>query len=87
MAPPAKKFGAGASRDDVLRWLGRFEEAERTAAMRNGPRPEWSIAISLSMIDAARAAGFLSRSSLSIRAAEDAAVRRTWQRLRVGLSK
>ncbi|HSF16206.1 MAG TPA: hypothetical protein VLK65_11705 [Vicinamibacteria bacterium] len=84
MASTAKR------REDALRWLRRFEaadEVERAATIRDGPRPEWSIAISLSLIESARAAGFLSPSALAIRAREDEAVRRTWERLRAGLSK
>jgi hypothetical protein len=90
MASTEKKSGTGASKEDALRWIRRFEAAEevdRAAAMRDGPRPEWSIAISLSLIESARAAGFLSTSVLAIRAAEDEPVRRTWDRLRAGLSK
>ena len=90
MASTEKKSGTGTSREDALRWLRRFEaaeEVERVAATRDGPRPEWSIAISLSLIESARAAGFLSTSALAIRAADDEPVRQTWERLRAGLSK
>jgi hypothetical protein len=90
MASTTKKSGGGAGREAALRWLLRFEaaaEVDRVAARRIGPRPEWSIAISLSLIESARAAGFLSTSALATRAAEDEAVRRTWDRLRAGLSK
>jgi hypothetical protein len=90
MSSTSRKPAKGASREDALRWLRRFEaaeEVERVAARREGARPEWSIAISLSLIESARAAGFLSPSSLAVRAAEDESVRRTWDRLRAGLSK
>jgi hypothetical protein len=90
MASTRKKFGTVASREDALRWIRRFEaveEVDRVAARRDGPRPEWSIAISLSLIEAARAAGFLSPSTLALREAEDEAVRRTWDRLRAKLPK
>jgi hypothetical protein len=84
MASTAKR------REDALRWLRRFEaaeEVERAAVIKDGPRPDWSIAISLSLIESARAAGFLSTSALAIRAREDEEVRRTWDRLRAGLAK
>jgi hypothetical protein len=84
MASTAKR------REDALRWLRRFEaleEVERAATMRDGPRPEWSVAISLSLIESARAAGFLSPAALALRAREDEAVRSIWDRLRAGLSK
>ncbi len=73
------------SKKDALRWLERFEaaaEIDRIAEKKRGARPQWSIEISLSMIEAARAAGFLSPAALAIRESEDEAVRRTWDRLR-----
>ncbi|MGH9324861.1 MAG: hypothetical protein ACRD3V_33885 [Vicinamibacteria bacterium] len=90
MASNAGKSGGIASKEDALRWIRRFEAAEevdRAAARRDGPRPQWSIAMSLSLIEAARTAGFLSPSALALREAEDQAVRRTWDRLRAGLPK
>jgi hypothetical protein len=62
MGPTARKPGSVASKGEARRWIQRFEAAEeldQAAARREGPRPEWSIAISLSLIEAARAAGFL----------------------------
>ena len=44
---------------DARRWLQGFEaagRADREAKRAQGPRPEWSIALALSLIDAARAA-------------------------------
>jgi hypothetical protein len=90
MASIGKKPGTLGSKEDALRWLRRFEaaeEVERVARRREGPRPEWSIAISLSLIESARAAGLLSPSAIALREREDEAVRRTWDRLRAGLPK
>ncbi len=73
------------SRESVLRWLERFEEAaeiDQAAEEKRGVRPEWSIEISLSLIEAARASGFLSPSVLAIRETDDEGVRRTRERLR-----
>ena len=80
----------GLSREDALRWLERFDavaEMDRAAEKERGARPQWSIEISLSLIEAARAAGFLSPTALAIRESEDEGVRRTWERLRAGLRK
>jgi hypothetical protein len=70
---------------DARRWLQGFDAAERAdieARRRAGPRPEWSIALSLSLLHAARlAAG--NRSLVDPRrAAQDEAVRAIWARLR-----
>jgi len=77
------------SKRDAARWIGRFEaaramEAELLAA--DGPRPEWSIALSLSMIAAAERLGVLTERAGELRRGEDEAVRRTWARLRARLS-
>jgi hypothetical protein len=47
-----------------------------------GPRPNWSIAVSLSMIAAAERAGVVGRRDDSVVADRDAAVLETWRRLR-----
>ncbi len=78
------------SKEVAQRWLERFEavaEIDQAAERKQGARPQWSIEISLSLIEAARAAGFLSPSALAIRESEDEGVRRTWDRLRDGLRK
>jgi len=78
------------SKEDALRWLERFEavaEIDQAAEKKREARPQWSIEISLSLIEAARAAGFLSPSALAIREFENEAVRRTWDRLRAGLRR
>jgi hypothetical protein len=78
------------SKEDALRWLERFDaaaEMDRADERKRGARPQWSIEISLSLIEAARAAGFLSSAALAIRESEDEGVRRTWERLRDGLRK
>ena len=73
---------------DARRWLQGFEAAERVdrEAMRaRGPRPEWSIALALSLIDAARAAAE-ARSLLDARrTGQDDRVREVWARLRSSL--
>lgn len=78
------------SKEDARRWLERFEavaEIDQAAEKEQGARPQWSIGISLSLIEAARVAGFLSPSVLAIRESEDEAVRRTWDKLRARLRK
>jgi hypothetical protein len=78
------------SKEGARRWLESFErvaEIDRAADEEQGARPQWSIEISLSLIEAARAAGFLSPSALATRESEDEGVRRTWDRLRHGLQK
>jgi hypothetical protein len=90
MGSTVRKSPGIPSKDEARRWLRRFEAAEeidRAAARREGPRSRWSIAMALSLIEAARAAGFLSPSALATRESEDEAVRRTWDKLRAGLSK
>jgi hypothetical protein len=90
MGSTARKSPGILAKDEARRWLQRFEaieEVDRAAARREGPRPQWSIATALSLIETARAAGFLSASALAIRESEDEAVRGTWDRLRAGLSK
>lgn len=70
---------------DARRWLGGFEAAERAdreEKRRQGPRPEWSIALALSLLNAARLAA-RGRSLVDPRRdEEDAAVRAVWSRLR-----
>jgi hypothetical protein len=69
-------------RADAERWLSRFDAAERATRehrRREGPRPEWSLDLALSLIDAAREAGTPPDPR---RARDEAAVRETWARLR-----
>ncbi len=78
------------SKEVAQRWLERFEaaaEIDQAAEKKRGARPQWSIEISLSLIEAARAAGFLTPSALATRESDDEAVRRTWDRLRDRLRK
>ncbi len=78
------------TKEEARGWLERFEaaaEIDRLAEKARGPRPQWSIERSLSLIEAARAAGFLSPAALATRESEDEAVRRTWDKLRAGLRK
>jgi len=78
------------SKEGAQRWLEKFEAVaamDQAAEKKRGARPRWSIVISLSLIEAARAAGFLSPSALATRESEDEAVRRTWDRLRARLRK
>ena len=70
---------------DVRRWVANFEAAERADMVQRrqeGPRPEWSIAASLSLLNTARhLAG--DRPLIDPRRAEDdEAVRVVWDRLR-----
>jgi hypothetical protein len=70
---------------DARRWLQGFEAAERAdheARRRQGPRPEWSIALALSLFDAARTAASGGSLVDPRRAQQDEAVRHTWHRLR-----
>jgi hypothetical protein len=72
---------------DARRWLQRFDAAERAdrdARRSLGPRPQWSIALALSLLDAART---VSGGAVvdPRRAQQDEAVRRTWQRLRASI--
>lgn len=73
---------------DLRRWIAGFEAAERAgidARRRAGPHPGQSIALALSLLNAARrAAG--DRSLIdSRRDAEDEIVRGVWHRLRTRL--
>jgi hypothetical protein len=73
---------------DARRWLQGFEAAERAdreAKRAQGPRPEWSIALALSLIDAARAAARERPLLDPRRAAQDETVRQVWARLRLRL--
>lgn len=93
IAKKSRASGAGErrfSKEEAQRWLERFDaiaEVDQVSERKLGPRPEWSIETALSMIESARAAGFLSASALAIRESEDSAVRATWDRLRAGLRK
>ena len=73
---------------DARRWLQGFEAAEqadREEKRMQGPRPDWSIALSLSLLKAAQVATG-GRSLIDPRQDEqDEAVRRVWDRLRLRL--
>ena len=73
---------------DARRWLQGFEaagRADREAKRAQGPRPEWSISLALSQIDAARTAAGGRPLLDPRRADQDEAVRQVWARLRLGL--
>ena len=73
------------SAGDARRWLQGFEAAERAdhdAKRRQGPRPEWSIALALSLLRAALLAADGRPLLDPRRAGQDEAVRRVWGRLR-----
>ena len=70
---------------DARRWLQGFEAAERAdneAKRAQGPRPEWSIALALSLIDAAAAVSQAQPLLEVRRTAQDDTVRDVWARLR-----
>jgi hypothetical protein len=72
------------SKEELLRWKARFDEIhalDLAAARKEGPRPAWAIAVSLSMISAAEAAGTTGRTDSS-RDAEGAVIQERWARLR-----
>jgi hypothetical protein len=77
-------------RAQVRGWIAGFEAiaaADREERRRRGPDPAWSIRVALSMIGAARRAGLAPAAEDPRRAAEDAAVRATWARLRERLAR
>jgi hypothetical protein len=74
---------------DVRRWLEGFEAAERAdrdVKRRDGPQPEWSIRVALSLIDAARTAAGAPLVDPRREAGEEA-VRNVWNRLRTRLRR
>ena len=67
----------------VRAWIEGFEaidRIDREEMSRLGPNPKWSITISLSMIEAARASGRPLTSPH--REEEDEKVRQSWEKLR-----
>lgn len=78
------------SSHQIRHWIQGFEaiaQADRERLRQQGPRPEWSIPVALSLIEAARAAGSGTRVLDPGREAADEAVRKVWERLRVRLRK
>ena len=70
---------------DARRWLQGFEAADRAdrdAKRKQGPRPEWSVALALSLLKAAQLAANGRPLLDPRRAAQDEAVRQIWDRLR-----
>jgi hypothetical protein len=70
---------------DARRWLAGFDaaaRADREEKRRQGARPEWAIAVSLSLLRAARLAAGDRPLSAPTREAQLEAVRATWDRLR-----
>lgn len=73
------------SRTDLQRWIAGFEaadEADREARRAQGPRPEWSIMLSLSLLDAAKSDAGGRYPFDPHRRANEEAVRAVWTRLR-----
>ena len=76
------------TRVDAERWLDDFEQAARAdleAKRRQGPRPGWSIALALSLMDAARTAAGGHLPFDPRRAQDEEAVRQVWARLRASV--
>jgi hypothetical protein len=74
---------AAMTAEQVRSWIEGFEaikEADRERLRQTGPRPQWSVSISLSLIEAARASGKALRDPR--REAEDERVRQVWTRLK-----
>jgi hypothetical protein len=74
---------AAMTAEQVRSWIEGFEaikQADRERLRQIGPRPQWSVAVSLSLIEAARASGKPLRDPR--REAEDERVRQVWTRLK-----
>jgi hypothetical protein len=71
------------TQEQVRSWIAGFEaikQADRERLSRTGPRPKWSVAVSLSLIEAARASAKPLHDPR--REAEDERVRQVWARLK-----
>jgi hypothetical protein len=69
--------------EQVRSWIAGFEaikQADQERLRQTGPRPQWSVAVSLSLIEAARASGKPLRDPR--REAEDERIRQVWTRLK-----
>jgi hypothetical protein len=69
--------------EQVRSWIEGFEaikQADRERLRQTGPRPQWSVTVSLSLIEAAQSSGKPLR-DLS-REAEDEQVRQVWTKLK-----
>ena len=78
----------GLTRVEAQRWLDGFDQAaraDRDTKRRQGPRPEWSMTLALSLIHAARTAAGGHLPSDPRRARDEEAVRQAWERLRASL--
>ena len=74
---------AAMTAEQVRSWIEGFEaikQADRERLRQTGPRPQWSVAVSLSLIEAARASGKPLYDPR--REAEDERVRQVWTRLK-----
>jgi hypothetical protein len=74
---------AGMTTEQVRSWIEGFEaikEADRERIRQAGPRPQWSVSVSLGLIEAAQASGTPLRDPR--REAEDERVRQVWTRLK-----
>lgn len=80
--------GMSVGPEDLKRWRQNFEEGHRRelAALRaEGPRPEWAISVSLSLIDAARHTE-AEPANEAKRLREGEVIQARWARLRAALS-
>jgi hypothetical protein len=69
--------------EQVRSWIEGFEaikQADRERLRETGPRPQWSVSVSLSLIEAAQASGKPLRDPR--REAEDERIRQVWARLK-----
>jgi hypothetical protein len=70
--------------EQVQRWLDGFDalaQADRTRAVVKGPQPAWSVAVALSLIEAASATPS-APAIVEARRIEDEAARAVWHRLK-----
>ncbi len=69
--------------EQVRSWIEGFEaikQADRERLRQMGPRPQWSVSVSMDLIEAAQASGIRLRDPR--REAEDERVRQLWTRLK-----
>src|SRR5437867_5290179 len=82
---PVKIVRMVLTRADARRWVQDFEAARRAdidAKRHEGPRPQWSIALALSLLRSARIAAKGRPLIDARRVDQDERVRATWDRLR-----
>jgi hypothetical protein len=74
---------AAMTAEQVRSWIEGFEaikQADRERLRQTGPRPRWSVSVSLGLIEAAQASGKPLRDPR--REAEDERVRQVWTKLK-----